>query len=179
MENQSIYQRLVEGNQKYIKASKMTGEISSAIRKETAQEGQHPFITIITCSDSRVIPEAIFSCGIGEVFTIRVAGNVISDEVLGSIEYATSHLHTPVVMVLGHTHCGAIHSCLHGESSGYVTSLMDSIKACIKDEKDETKALILNILGQAKTIQSKLDCHAFEVVPAIYDIESGRVRFLD
>ena len=87
-------QKLKEGNQKYLEAKAGTGDISKELRQQTAEHGQSPYAIIIACSDSRVIPESIFSAGIGELFVIRVAGNVLDNHQLGSIEYAAAHLGT-------------------------------------------------------------------------------------
>ena len=98
---------LIEGNQRYIHAKAGTGDVSARLRQKTAEEGQQPYAIIISCSDSRVIPEAIFSAGIGELFVIRVVGNVLDNHQLGSIEYAAEHLGTKLIVMLGHTGCGA------------------------------------------------------------------------
>ena len=101
-------EKLKSGNMRYLLMNSNSGNVSAALRKFTYEHGQHPHAIIVTCSDSRVIPETIFSAGLGELFVIRVAGNVIDDHQLGSIEYAAGHLGSPVVVVLGHTHCGAV-----------------------------------------------------------------------
>ena len=108
MDKDQTLKRLLDGNQAYLSSRTEIGDISPAVRLETAEHGQQPLAIIITCSDSRVIPEAIFHCGIGDLFVIRVAGNVIDNHQLGSIEYAADHLGTKLIMVLGHTHCGAV-----------------------------------------------------------------------
>ena len=100
--------KLKEGNAKYLNAETSRGNISRMLRKYTHENGQHPYAIIITCSDSRVIPESIFSAGLGDLFVIRVAGNVIDDHQLGSIEYAADHLGSPLIVVLGHTLCSAV-----------------------------------------------------------------------
>ena len=128
--NESL-QKLKQGNQKYLKALTNSGDISPQIRLKTAQKGQSPFATIIACSDSREIPEAIFSAGIGDLFDIRIAGNVIDDHQLGSIEYAADHLKTPLVVVLGHTHCGAINAAITNHSFGFIKSITDDIN-CLR-----------------------------------------------
>ena len=110
-------QKLKEGNARYLDASSNPGDISKLIRKKTCEEGQSPYAIVVTCSDSRVIPESIFSAGIGELFVIRVAGNVIDNHQLGSIEYAADHLGTNLVVVLGHTHCGAVGAAIGGGAS--------------------------------------------------------------
>ena len=96
-------EKLKSGNMRYLLMNSNSGNVSAALRKFTYEHGQHPHAIIVTCSDSRVIPETIFSAGLGELFVIRVAGNVIDDHQLGSIEYAAGHLGSPVVVVLGHT----------------------------------------------------------------------------
>ena len=95
--------KLKDGNKKYLDSETGKGNISRALRLYTKEHGQHPYAIVVTCSDSRVIPESIFSAGIGDLFVIRVAGNVIDDHQLGSIEYAASHLGSPLIVVLGHT----------------------------------------------------------------------------
>ena len=102
--NNPTIQKLKDGNVRYICAARNDGDISPSIRKATTEGGQHPYAVVITCADSRVIPEDIFMTGIGELFVIRVAGNVVGDLELGSIEYAVEHLHVNTVVVLGNTH---------------------------------------------------------------------------
>ena len=99
MQNQKLsaaeaLEKLKEGNQRYLAAKSNPGDISPEIRQYTCENGQSPYAIVVTCSDSRVIPEAVFSAGIGEVFTIRVAGNVMDKHQLGSVEYAAEHLGT-------------------------------------------------------------------------------------
>ena len=105
--------RLREGNARYLQAENAAGDVSPALRRTTFEHGQHPYAIVLACSDSRVIPEAIFSAGIGELFVIRVAGNVVDNHQLGSIEYAEDHLGCNLVVVLGHTACGAVDAALH------------------------------------------------------------------
>ena len=106
-ENEKVLERLKRGNEEFIRSNTNGGDVSADIRRITATEGQHPYAIVITCSDARVIPDAIFSAGIGELFVIRVAGNVLDNHQLGSIEYAFSHLDANVIVMLGHTKCGA------------------------------------------------------------------------
>lgn len=108
----AIY-KLAAGNLKYLNAENGSGDISRRIRMSTWAKGQSPYAIIVTCSDSRVIPENIFSAGIGELFVIRLAGNIIDDHQLGSIEYAAGHLGCRLVVVLGHTHCGAVDAAIN------------------------------------------------------------------
>lgn len=176
---------LKEGNQRYINAKNTVGDISQPQREHTLNNGQHPYAVIVTCSDSRVIPEAIFSAGIGDLFVIRVAGNVMDNHQLGSVEYAVEHLGCSLAVVLGHTHCGAVDAALHHEPEGYIKFITDEIVKAIGDEKDSYKASVLNAISSRKTIEESLEIqkdekeYGLRVITAMYDIESGKVDFLE
>ncbi len=176
--------KLIEGNQKYLDAKAGTGNISKAMRLQTAEQGQHPYAIVITCSDSRVIPESIFSAGIGDLFVIRVAGNVLDNHQLGSIEYAAEHLGTKLIVMLGHTRCGAVGAVLAGHSGGFIDYLLKDIALAIGDEKDAFKASCLNVQHGVQRIRHELKIHpiedekGLEVIGAIYHIEDGTVEFL-
>ena len=182
--NQDILDRLKKGNAAYLAASSNPGDVSPAIRKDTTVNGQHPYAIVVCCSDSRVVPEAIFSAGIGEIFTIRVAGNVINNTQLGSIQYAAGHLGCKVIIVLGHTHCGAVGASLQGGGHGFVKFLTDEIIANIGGEKDEYKASCINAQKGAEKIMAALKddaeslTPATDVIAAVYDIEDGHVDWL-
>ena len=126
--------KLKSGNERYLDAATNPGDVSKQIRQKTCDEGQSPYAIVITCSDSRVIPESIFCAGIGELFTIRVAGNVMDHHQLGSVEYAADHLGTNLVVVLGHTHCGAVGAAVTSSPDGFVKYITDEIKKAIGDE---------------------------------------------
>lgn len=175
-------QKLKEGNARYLDASSNPGDISKLIRKKTCEEGQSPYAIVVTCSDSRVIPESIFSAGIGELFVIRVAGNVIDNHQLGSIEYAADHLGTNLVVVLGHTHCGAVGAAIGGGAEGFIKSITDEILSAIGDEKDELKASCLNVERSVSAIRDGLklsDASSLKACGAMYHIDSGKVEFLN
>lgn len=174
--------KLKEGNSRYLDAVSNPGDISSLIRKKTCEEGQSPYAIVITCSDSRVIPESIFSAGIGELFVIRVAGNVIDNHQLGSVEYAVDHLGSKLVVVLGHSHCGAVGAAMGSDPSGYVKFITDEIREAIGDEKDELRACCLNVERSVSRIKNSLnyqDGGDVKVCGAVYHIDSGKVEFLD
>ncbi len=184
MEKREALEKLLAGNARYLEAKNEIGDISPEIRRETAENGQHPFAIVITCSDARVVPEAVFSCGIGDLFVIRVAGNVIDNHQLGSIEYAAEHLGTKLVMVLGHTHCGAVDAAIHHDPSGYIRFLTDEIREAIGEETDPLKACCLNVRRSIFRIESSLAIRKDEeeglaVVGAVYDIETGKVDIID
>lgn len=177
MTDLTAIQRLKDGNLRYLAAKSNDGDISLDIWKATTTNGQKPYAVIITCSDSRVIPESIFMAGIGELFVIRVAGNVVGDIELGSIEYAVAHLHVKDVIVLGHTHCGAVHAAVCGGAEGYTANITDIIKQAIGNETDEKQASILNVKNTVARINQSIDDLGAVVHGAIYDIESGKVEF--
>ncbi|MCQ3034605.1 MAG: carbonic anhydrase [Bacilli bacterium] len=171
--------KLLKGNEEYLNSNKFSGDVSNLKREDTFKNGQHPFALVITCSDSRVIPEAIFNQGIGQIFVIRIAGNIVDEYALGSIEYGVEHLGINLVMVLGHTNCGAVGAALEEETpTGPIGSLVKEIRFNIKDEKDPTKASIANVRGSInKIIASKVAGNA-KVIGAIYDIDCGKVLTL-
>ena len=171
MQSDSLIQRLCKGNKDYQKSG------SVELRLKTAKEGQHPYAIVICCSDSRVIPEQIFSAGIGELFVIRVAGNVLDNHQLGSIEYAASHLGCKLIIMLGHTGCGAVAAALEGHSEGFVASITDDIRKAIGDEKNPNEACRLNVLHGVARIREEFS--KADVRGAIYEIESGEVSWLE
>ena len=175
-------ERLKQGNRKYITAEKSSGDISLCRREETALHGQVPYAVVISCSDSRVIPESIFSAGIGELFVIRVAGNVMDDHQLGSVEYAVLHLGVKLVLVLGHDKCGAVDAAVNHDPDGYIKFITDEIRKAVGDEKDEYKACCLNVKHSIGIIESSFEIHREEehglkVIGAVYRISDGTVCF--
>lgn len=177
-------EKLKEGNEKYLETLTGMGDVSKESRMRTYLHGQHPYAIVVTCSDSRVIPESIFSAGIGDLFVIRLAGNVIDDHQLGSIEYAAGHLGCRLIVVLGHTHCGAVDAAMNSDPEGYIKFITDEIKRAIGDEKDERKACEKNVWQSIQMIEHSLEIHHIEdeiglrVVGAMYDIETGKVEFM-
>lgn len=169
-------QRLIEGNRIYCAGS------DAAIREETAKNGQHPYAIVICCSDSRVVPERIFHTGIGELFVIRIAGNVLDLHQLGSIEYAAAHLGVKRIVLLGHTGCGAIEAALAGHADGYIADLTAEIRRAIGGERDPLLAAKRNVLHGVERLQRAFSTHpkmqGVTIRGAIYDIASGAVEWL-
>ena len=173
--------KLKQGNETYLK-NQNDGDISLLKRQDTFQNGQHPYAIIISCSDSRVIPESIFNAGIGDLFVIRVAGNVMDDHQLGSVEYAAHHLNVKLIVVLGHTHCGAVDAAVHHNPDGYIKFITDEIKQAIGDEKEDYKACCLNVKHSVQIIENSFEIlreeqHGLRVIGAVYHIENGKVDF--
>ena len=172
----SLIRNLQEGNRRYLSSG------SVELRLRTAKEGQRPHAIVICCSDSRVIPEQIFSATIGDLFVIRVAGNVLDNHQLGSIEYAASHLGCKLIIMLGHTGCGAVAAALDGHSDGYISYITDDIQEAIGNVKDPDEACRLNVIHGVNTIRREFSLHPeisdADVRGAIYDIASGQVSWL-
>ena len=133
------YEILVEGNKRFINNLKTDHDHLEMINE--TREGQYPFAVILSCMDSRTSTELIFDQGLGDLFSIRVAGNIVNNDILASIEYAVKYIGSRVLMVLGHTECGAIKSAKAGVKDGHITALLDRIqpsiaKAMLKGEDD-------------------------------------------
>ena len=105
---EATLQSMLRGNEEFRTHSRNLASLSAAIRHKTAHEGQHPYAVVVCCADSRVPAEHIFTAGIGDLFVIRNAGNLMTPAALGSVEYAVAHLHVPLVLVMGHRGCGAV-----------------------------------------------------------------------
>ncbi len=181
---------LVEGNKRFVSGKAMHPR-QSAERRAEVLAGQHPFATILSCADSRVPPEVLFDQGIGDLFTIRNAGNIVDDVVLGSIEYAVKTLGTGLVMVLGHTHCGAVTLTVeNGEAFGHLGSLVETIQPAVEVTQGRPGDAILNAV-KANAILMKCLVETSEpvlgpmvrssrlmVVAGIYHLENGKVDVL-
>ena len=181
--NPEILRRLQEGNRRYLSEASF-GDVSPARRRDTAENGQKPCAIVIACSDSRVIPEAVFSAGIGELFVIRVAGNVLDRHQLGSIEYAAWHLGCKLILVLGHLGCGAVGAALSGGGDGFIQYITDEILLAIGEERDPEQACRKNVEHAVSIIRLEFAEHPeiptadVDVLGAIYDLKSGEVRWL-
>jgi carbonic anhydrase len=185
---------LKEGNARFVSGHPKCSYQDLARRGELSKS-QHPFVTILGCSDSRVPIEMIFDQGLGDIFTVRVAGNVVSDDVTGSIEYAVEHLGTLVVVVLGHESCGAVTAALSSPAElapepGEVRSVLDFIKpalAKIDRTQPKTKQVELGVEANAREslrqLRAKQDWnhlagHPVVFASAIYSLTSGKVQWL-
>lgn len=172
-----IKDRLINGNKLFLKEIVSNHEL----KKLNSQlvKGQSPFCLVLTCSDSRVVPEKIFSCGLGELFVIRSAGNVINEGELASIEYGLEHLNIKYVVILAHTHCGAVHASINKEKGRYMSCILDKIAQNIGSYTNEKEAAINNAREQVKYLKDKFPNYDGEVVAALYDIETNKVDFYE
>lgn len=167
---------LINGNKTFILNAAADKEYDTHLKELV--NGQHPECLIITCSDSRVAPEHVFSLDLGNLFVIRTAGNVINDGELASVEYGIEHLHIKYVLVLGHTHCGAIHAAIKNETGKYLDPILNRIKNNILEEKDEFKASEINALKTVQYLKEKFPSYDGVIEAGIYDLESRKVSFL-
>ena len=188
--SEQALKRLMDGNKRYV-ASRLIYPNQTPERRDELRNGQNPFAVILGCSDSRVPPEVIFDQGLGDLFVVRVAGNVTGKNVLASIEYAVAHLHVPLIVVLGHSDCGAVKSCATGTCfEGNLQYLVSAIQPAL----DKARKLPGELLDNAAKINAKTVCetlsssipvlsecagtHALKIVAAFYMIDSGKVELL-
>ncbi len=187
---EDVLQILKDGNKRFI-SGKLEHPNHCEESRQSLVKGQEPIATVLTCADSRVPPLDIFDQGLGDLFVVRVAGNVIGDHSLGSIEYAVKHLHTPVVIVMGHRSCGAIGAVASGTAlEGHIATLGPAIQTALKNVKEKEGDLINNASKElARQIAGKIadsepivaelvQNGAVKIVPAYYDLLSGEVEFL-
>jgi carbonic anhydrase len=187
--------RLQEGNQRFL-ANARTMPHTGLDRLQELVGGQHPFATVITCSDSRVPPEYFFDVGFGDIFTIRVAGNVCDTDEVGSIEYGVDHLGTPLMLVLGHSHCGAVTAVVQdAEVHGNIPELVDNIIPAVEKVKHEHPELagdqlitasikenvwqsIDDLFRTSPATRERVRQGHLKIVGAILDIETGKIEWL-
>ena len=181
MKQEDIRDRLDRGNLRW----RQREDEAARLRLHTARYGQEPRAIVVACSDSRVIPEQIFDAGLGELFVIRVAGNVLDRHQLGSIEYAAGHLHCRLILMLGHTGCGAVGAALDRGGDGFIQYITDEILLAVGEEKDPLLACEKNVRRGVEILRREFREHPeiptekLEIRGAVYDIASGEVRWLE
>ena len=152
-------------------------------------DGQNPFAVVLTCSDSRIVPELIFDVGIGELFVIRVAGNIANTSSIASIEHAVAHLSVKLIVVLGHQKCGAVTAALEGSDNGKnIDHLFGFIQPAISisDSKivDDvsyihTKLTAKKIIADSSIIAKAIEDNTLKIIPAYYSLKTGQVTFFE
>ncbi len=178
MDKGELIEKLLEGNRRYVNGDSYHGDVSGLRRKDLLDNGQHPEVCVLTCSDSRVVPEVIFDASLGEIFVMRSAGNTVGEHELGSLQYCVEHLGTKLFVVLAHSHCGAIGATLEGHCHGPVSSIVHEIEGAIGDCHDEEAASKKNALAQVEIAKAAFKGD-YEAKAAYYDILSGKVEFLN
>ncbi len=196
-------EELKQGNDRYVKNESINLEDNSFIREHTAEHGQYPIATVLACSDSRSPVETILDQGRGDVFVIRVAGNIVGSQVLGSVEYSLAKLNIPLVVVLGHTQCGAIYSAVDAvyakqEFSPNIEKLLTPLlplafQECREHPNPSEEELIQlkdNVIVQnvwkemsqlirtSEMVKSRIQKKELILVGGIYDIQTGKVQWL-
>ena len=189
------YQRLVEGNARFVAGQGRSSAVDKDALADLAK-GQRPYATILSCSDSRVPPELVFDAGFGELFIIRVAGNVIAPEVAGSLQYAIVHLRTPLIVVMGHERCGAVQAALSAIRQGTrererIALLLERIipglagvdptlpqDAQVQAGVEANVRWSMHQLLDSPEGRARMEEGILRLEGAVYELETGRVRFL-
>lgn len=189
-------QLLKDGNERFIAGVCFYPPIGAERRAEVVSGGQHPYATIIGCSDSRVPLEVLFNSGIGDIFVIRVAGNVCATDEIGSAEYGVGHLGTPLCVVLGHSHCGAVTAVLtgaqvHGSIPQLVAPIVPVAELVLRENPGIAPEQLVgqtvvanvwqgvaNLLTLSAEIRQAVISGAVQVIGAVYDLETGSVTWL-
>lgn len=192
--------RLREGNARFVRGVVGIDALATRARREALADGQSPFAVILSCADSRVPSEMVFDCGLGDLFVVRVAGNVVAPSLVGSIEFATSTFGTELVVVLGHSRCGAVGATIDalthgtGAPSPNVRDLVDRIAPGIRDciehggastdvlsraIRANVRASVHHLRHSSAILESRIADSRLRVVGAEYDLASGVVTFFD
>jgi carbonic anhydrase len=181
---------LMEGNHRYVTHGETHPDATLERRHELAG-GQHPYAVIVGCSDSRVPPELVFDAGLGDLFVIRDAGNVVDEVVLGSVEYAVQHLGVKLVLVLGHESCGAVTAAVNHAREAHITTIVEAIQPALNESKGQPgdpvhNCVLANARLAAKQIRESRPVMAnavlhggVKVQAASYDLRTGKVSLLD
>ena len=183
--------KLVVGNKRFTEKKAFNRDYASQVSE--ASNGQFPFAAILSCIDSRVPVEIVFDLGIGDVFSARVAGNIVNEDILGSLEYACKVAGSKLIVVLGHTKCGAVTAACKNVELGNITALLSKIKPAVNMLKvgneltesqieqvsvQNVKLSIENIRQESSILSNMEKEGQIEIVGAIYDVSNGRVEFL-
>jgi len=184
------YSLLVEGNKRFV--NNLTTDHDHLEMINETREGQHPFAVILSCMDSRTAVEFIFDQGLGDLFSIRVAGNIVNDDIIASIEYAVKYAGSKLLMVLGHTSCGAINSARQGVKDGHITSLLEKInpaisKSLLRDGKNHlfsdsvayanVENSLEEILMRSTVVRQLFEEEKIGLAGGVYDVATGQVDF--
>jgi carbonic anhydrase len=181
---------LKKGNERFVTGKPAAINLGAEHRRELAK-GQHPFAVVLTCADSRVVPEYLFNKGLGDIFVLRVAGNVADPFELGSMEFAVEYLHVPLIVVLGHTKCGAVNAAFGVQKpSGNLGRLIAEVEVGQGLPNDKAAALEIaiknNALNQAESLTKRSEVlkdfvkhKKARIVSGVYSLETGKVEWLE
>ena len=188
MDSNQIINRLKQGNENFI-ADKLEGKLQDSARRDELTSGQQPHTIVLSCADSRVVPELAFDAGLGELFVVRVAGNVANTSSMASIEYAVAHCGSKVIVVLGHQSCGAVTAAVNGGDNGYnLNHLLSHVAPALGAAKEgdsvndivkiNAELQVKELIGRSKIISGAVENGTVKIVPAYYNLDSGKVDFL-
>lgn len=188
MDISEIKQRLQDGNIRFV-TDKLEGKLQDSYRRKELTAEQQPHTIVLSCADSRVVPELVFDAGIGELFVVRVAGNIANTDSIASIEYAVAHLGSKVIIVLGHQSCGAVTAAVNGGDNGYnLNHLLSHITPAIVSTGKEAKVNEVvkknaeltkqELTNRSEIIRNAVDSGNVEILPAYYSLETGKIEFL-
>jgi carbonic anhydrase len=187
-----VFKKIKVGNERFVRRIRENAQLEE--RFVSLSKSQNPHTIVLTCSDSRVVPEYIFDCDLGELFVVRTAGNVVDVAGLGSIEFAVSSFDIKQIIILGHTNCGAIKQAYKGLTNhtnidsllGFVIPITEKWKQVYKDETEiVSKSIVENVKQQkneilkSTVVNSKFQTGELAIFLAIYDLETGKVEFFD
>lgn len=180
---------LKEGNQRFLNKNEISRDLHAQVKATSG--GQNPYAAVLSCIDSRVPVELAFDQGIGDIFSARVAGNIINEDILGSIEYACGVAGSKAILVLGHTKCGAVTAACQGVELGNITALLSKVKPAIKEVEERTGEIEVEEVTKSNVQQSIVEIREkstlladlekegkIKIVGAVYHVESGMVSFL-
>jgi len=185
---ENVIQRLKDGNARFVKDS-LDGQLQDSSRRDALVSGQQPYAIVLSCADSRVVPELAFDTGLGELFVVRVAGNVANNSSIASMEYAVAHCGSQVIVVLGHQSCGAVTAAAAGGDNGHnLNHLLSHITpalaaspegAAINDiVKKNAQLTAQEMINRSSIIKNAVDAGTVKVLPAYYNLDTGAVDFL-
>jgi carbonic anhydrase len=188
MDQQEVIDRLKAGNKRFV-ADKLEGKMQDGIRRREITSGQDPFAVILGCADSRIVPELTFDTGLGELFVLRVAGNVANTSTIASIEYAVAHLNIKVIVVLSHQNCGAVTAAVKGGDNGHnlnhlLAHITPAIHQCAKEAnvddvaKKNAELTAGDLVSRSSIIRDAVNEGALKIIAAYYSLETGEVAFL-
>jgi len=185
---QEVISRLEAGNKNFV-SDKLDGKLQNSSRRTDLTAGQEPYAIVLSCADSRVVPELAFDAGLGELFVIRVAGNVANNSSIASIEYAVAHLGSTVIVVLGHENCGAVTAAISGGDNGHnLNHLLSHITpalaasgegAAVNDVVKKNAELTgRDLKNRSSIIRNAVESGKVKIIPAYYNLGSGAVNWL-
>jgi carbonic anhydrase len=191
LSGEKAFMKLKLGNRRHAESRPLRPHQNMMWRMSLTQ-AQHPFACVLTCADSRVPPEFLFDAGLGDLFVVRVAGNIVDDAVLGSLEYAVEHLHVGLIVVLGHERCGAVAATVEGGAShDHVASLLKAIQPAVEAARRQKGNLLENAIREntlrsvrqlqnSRPVLSKAhDEHKLVISGGVYDLDTAKVQWLD